>query len=175
MRKFKLGYSGIVMGLVLGAAIAPGQGAAANPAEAELPYCAVEIFPIDEPSRADNEAVCFGTPAEVTAFLAGKVARAAAASVAVGTVYKDAGGTGGSLTFFGSSGCSGVTFGFSTVPSGWENSISSLRATNSCWGTVYTATNYGGTRFNCTPFCSSLGALNDSVKSIVFRPTGTLG
>ena len=175
MRKYRLGYSGIVMALVLGAAIAPVQGAAANPAEAELPFCAVEIFPIGEQSGADDEAVCFGAPEEVRAFLAGSAARGAAASVAVGTVYKDAGGTGGSLTFFGSSGCSGVTFGFSTVPAGWENSISSLRAANSCWGTVYTATNYGGTRFNCTPFCSSLGALNDSVKSIVFRPTGTLG
>ncbi|MET4582962.1 hypothetical protein ABIE21_002472 [Conyzicola nivalis] len=175
MRKYKLGYSGVVLALVLGAATAPVQGAVANPVEVELPFCAVEIFPIGEQSDADGEAVCFGTPEEVTAFLSGNAARGAAASVAVGTVYKDAGGTGGSLTFFGSSGCSGVTFGFSTVPSGWENSISSLRATNSCWGTVYTATNYGGTRLNCTPFCSALGAVNDAVKSIVFRPTGTLG
>jgi len=174
MRKFTLGYSGIVMALVVGAAIAPAQVAAASQVESELPYCAVEIFPIGEQGEAAKETVCFGTPGEVTLYIAGGVARAAA-SVAVGTVYKDAGGAGGSLTFFGSSGCTGVTFGFPTVPSGWENGISSVRATYSCWGTVYAATNYGGTRLNCTPYCSVLGALNDSVKSIVFRPTGTLG
>jgi len=178
LRKFKLGNVAAMGLMVVGIAVIPVESASATAIEAELPHCAVEIFPVGQ--EASSEAECFATEAEVEAFLAGPPAsesggRAAAASVAVGTVYKDAGGTGGSLTFWGSSGCSAATFGFPTVPSGWDNAISSVRATNDCWATVYADASYGGSRLNCTPYCASIGARNDSVKSLVFRPTGTLG
>jgi len=182
MRKITAGYAGTVVALLLGAAILPAQAAVAEPTAPELAHCAVEIFELGENTEPPASAVCFATEDEVAAYLAAMdgsatddSSRATATSIAVGTVYKDAAGAGGSLTFWGSNGCAGATFGFATLASDWEISISSVRATNGCWGTVYAATNYGGTRLNCTPFCSALGALNDSVKSVVFRPSGTLG
>lgn len=180
MRNFRLSYAVVVGGIVAGMAIAPVQGAVAAPIESALSHCAIEIFPIGDIASSPTGAVCFATEDEVTAFLhgsaeSGRGARAAAAGVAVGTVYKDAGGAGGSLTFWGSSGCTGATFGFPTVPSGWDNSISSVRGSNSCWATVYADVNYVGSRVNCSPYCASIGSRNDSVKSLVFRPTGTLG
>lgn len=178
MRKFGLGVVGIAVALLVGGAVAPVQEATAAEVDEELPYCAVEIFPLG--ATGDSEAVCFATEAEVAQFLDRMAqsrdrARAVAASVVVGTVYKDANGAGGSLTFWGSSGCAGVTFGFPSLASGWDNSVSAVRASSGCWATAYSATNYGGSRLNCTPYCASVGALNDAVKSLVFRPTGTLG
>jgi len=180
MRKFGLGVVGIAVALLVGGTVVPVQGAAAAQVDEQLPYCAVEIFPLGTSEDSPAEAVCFATEAEVAQFLdrmaqSRDAARAVAASVVVGTVYKDANGAGGSLTFWGSSGCAGVTFGFPTLASGWDNSVSAVRASNGCWATAYAATNYGGSRLNCTPYCASVGALNDAVKSLVFRPTGTLG
>ena len=175
MGKFTFGYALVMVALAVGV---PTQGAIADPADAAKPHCVVEIFPVDQESAPDASPVCFATEEEVAAFLAGSHgpgSRAAAASIAVGTVYKDAGGTGGSLTFWGSSACSGVTFGFPTVPSGWDNSISSMRAATGCWGSLHAAANYGGSKLNCTPYGSSIGSLNDSVGSLVFRPTGQVG
>ncbi|WP_052241398.1 peptidase inhibitor family I36 protein [Microbacterium hominis] len=139
-------------------------------------HCAVQIHPIDE-QLADTNLVCFGSEAEVAQYVQGRggVARGAAASLIVGTVYKDHNGGGASLTFWGSTGCAGETFGFPTLASGWDNSISSARGSNGCWLTLYTTTGYGGSRLNCTPYCASIGSWNDNVKSLVFRPTGTFG
>jgi hypothetical protein len=142
-------------------------------------HCAVEVRPIDSGDRPADP-VCFGTEEEVGVYLSGvgvgsTDARGVAVSTIVGTVYKDADGGGESLTFWGSSGCSGVTFGFPSLASGWDNSISSARAANGCWVTLYTATNYGGSRLNCTPYCASVGTWNDNVKSLVFRPEGMFG
>jgi hypothetical protein len=153
---------------------------AASAKEASGPHCAVEVHPTatPEPSGAP---VCFDTEVEVAGYLASiGVAKtsargAAAASTVVGTVYQDTNGSGASLTFWGASGCSGVTFGFPSLASGWNNSISSVRASNGCWVTAYTATSYGGSRLNCTPYCASIGTWDDNVKSLVFRPNGTFG
>ena len=133
-----------------------------------------------ESAEVAADPVCFDTEDEVAEFIAGvgegeETARGIAASTVVGTVYKDHNGSGASLTFWGSSGCSGVTFGFPSLASGWDNSISSVRASNGCWVTLYTATSYGGSRLNCTPYCASIGSWNDNVKSLVFRPQGTFG
>ncbi|PVW02946.1 hypothetical protein DEA06_14310 [Microbacterium sp. Gd 4-13] len=151
---------------------------AAVPEDSES-HCAVQVLPIGSSDIADDP-VCFGTEDEVADYLAGggvggENTRGIAASTVVGTVYKDHNGSGASLTFWGSSGCSGVTFGFPSLASGWDNSISSVRATNGCWVTLYTATSYGGSRLNCTPYCASIGSWNDNVKSLVFRPQGTFG
>lgn len=147
--------------------------AAAEPVE----HCAVQIAPVDEPEA--YEPVCFKTEAAVQDYLdrlaSTDLSRGATASVAIGTVYKDAAGGGSSLTFWGSSGCSGVTFGFASLAAGWDNSISSAGGANGCWLTLYSSTSYGGSRLNCTPWCGSVFGLNDAVKSLVFRPNGTFG
>lgn len=164
-------------------AFSPAQPAAALAAVSDIvpvpEHCAVEAYAVGD-RRTPDEPVCFGSESEVSQYLDGLTgaateARAAAATTVIGTVYKDINSGGASLTFWGTSGCAGVTFGFPSLASGWNNSISSARGSNGCWLTLYTATNYGGSRLNCTPYCASIGAWNDNVQSIVFRPTGTFG
>lgn len=163
------------------AAVSFGSMPAANALSAEgtRAHCAVEIYPTGTINDSPEQ-VCFATEDEVAAYLTSigvgdSTARGAAVEAIVGTVYKDNNATGASLTFWGSSGCTGVTFGFPSLASGWDNSISSARASNGCWVTLYTTTSYGGSRLNCTPYCASVGTWNDNVKSLVFRPEGTFG
>jgi hypothetical protein len=180
MRTSSLSRAAIVGALVATLTVVPIQTAMAEPSPATLPYCAVEIFPVGESNHPPAEEVCFATEDEVAEFIAGTSqpdpgARAVAASVAVGTVYKDAGGAGASLTFFGANACAGESFGFPAVQSSWAGSISSVRAASGCWGTAFADVNYGGSRLSCSPYCSTLGGLNDSVRSLVFRPAGSNG
>lgn len=142
----------------------------------EANYCVVALTAIDAPAEP-TEPTCFNTESERDAYVSGasRLDAAAAASVVIGTVYRDEGYGGGSLTFTGSNGCAGVTYGFPSLNSDWANSISSAKATNGCWLTLYSAASYNGTRTNCTPSCPGVGALNDNVWSAVFRPSGTLG
>ncbi|SDS84672.1 peptidase inhibitor family I36 protein [Microterricola viridarii] len=169
------------VGAVIGAvALSLGSATTAVAVESSpaVEHCAVEAAQLGSTEEL-AEPVCFGTTDGLNAFLekvgAGNAARGVTANVLLGTVYKDANGTGASLAFYGSSGCAEVTFGFSTLTAGWDNSISSARGSNGCWLTLYTATNYGGSKLNCTPYCSSIGGWNDNVKSLVFRPAGTFG
>lgn len=175
-----------------GLAVAPAIAVEAAPATIEptavdpgrvTVHCAVEIRPIAEEAAAGSP-ICFTTERDVERYLGalsasrsapGSPSAATAASVAVGTIYSDSNGGGSSLTFWGSSGCAGVSYGFASLPSNWSSIISSGGGRNGCWATMYAATNYGGSRLNCTPWCGTLGAWNDAVGSIVFRPTGTWG
>jgi hypothetical protein len=137
-------------------------------------HCVAEALPLDV-DIAPAALVCFDTTAAADAYLDRATARSLAASVTVGTVYADSNYGGSSLTLWGSNGCAGVTFGFASLSGGWDSRISSARASNGCWVTLYSATSYGGSRITCTPSCSSIGSLNDQVRSLVFRPSGTWG
>lgn len=142
----------------------------------EASYCVVSLSPIDAPATPATPD-CFHTEADRDAFLSAQARSSAvvAASIVIGTVYRDEGYGGGSLTFTGANGCAGATYGYASLASDWANSISSAKATNGCWVTLYSATSYSGTRTNCTPSCPGVGSLNDNVWSAVFRPSGTLG
>jgi len=154
-------------------------GADASAARAEV-HCVVEVQPVDSTERQDAPR-CFPTKAEADGYLDASIAttdaasRSALSSVALGTVYADVNYGGSTLTFWGSSGCAGVTFGFSSLSGGWDSRISSAKAFNGCWVTMYRGTGYSGDRINCTPNCSSIGGLNDQIRSLVFRPWGTFG
>ncbi len=137
-------------------------------------HCAVEVEPLGEDITSPDP-VCFSSPEEVEHYLARARLATAAASVVLGTVYSDQNFAGSSLTYWGSSGCTGVTFGYPSVESGWSSAISSARAFNGCWVTLYSETSYGGTKLTCTPDCPGVGSLNDATRSLVFRPTGTWG
>ena len=141
-------------------------------------HCAIEAAVVSEADEM-AEPVCFNTSDELQIYLqsvgAGAVSRSAASNTIIGTVYQDTNASGARLTLWGSSGCAGETFGFPSLASGWDNSISSARGSNGCWVTLYTATNYGGSKLNCIPYCESIGGWNDNVKSLVFRPSGTFG
>lgn len=168
---------GMILG-VLALTLGPVTAASAVTGIPTEEHCAVEAAPLNS-TRQLAEPVCFGTIADLNVYVEsvgdGDAARGTEANVLIGTVYSDANETGASLAFYGSSGCSGVTFGFSSLASGWDNSISSGRGSNGCWLSMYTTTNYEGSTLNCTPYCSSIGGWNDNVKSLVFRPTGTFG
>lgn len=147
-------------------------------------HCALDLDVAAEAEELGLDApepICFASVEEVDRYLERRSVAAAdsrllaAASIAVGRIYKDAYKGGSSLTFWGSSGCTGVTFGFSSLSSAWSTSVSSLTGLSGCWATAYAATGYSGTRVNCTPYCATLGGLNDRVKSLVFRPIGTSG
>ena len=159
---------------------------AAHAPRAVEEHCVIGLDAVEAADRAGTEApepVCFATLDEVDRYLAEQTsddgsrltAAAASASIAVGRVFKNINKGGSSLTFWGSSGCAGVSFGFPTLTSGWDTSISSVTGLSGCWATAYTTTSYGGARSNCTPYCSNLGTNNDKVKSLVFRPVGTVG
>lgn len=174
---------------VFAAALSIATTAAAAPVPSETgEYCAVRIEPIGSAGPPATP-VCFDTQSEVDAYLAAITgdprARSAAsstssslstpsttASAVLGTVWKDAGYSGGSLSFYGSGTCSGVTYGFPSLDPSWQNTISSAKAFSSCWVSLYTATSYGGSQLLCTPNCSSLGSFNDRILSLVFRPAG---
>lgn len=178
MKQWNLASIG-VFSVVVAITLAPLSAADAQPVDDVGPHCAVEIQPINS-AEALTEPVCFNTDEEVSAYVRSigvrdSGARGVAANTIVGTVYMDADGGGQSLTFWGTSGCAAVTFGFPTLPSGWDTHISSVRASSGCWVTLYTSTNYGGSRLNCTPYCASIGTWNDNVRSLVFRPAGMFG
>lgn len=164
--------------------IAPGLLLAASPARAATPveHCVMQVS--ESSSALAPQPLCFGTTAEVEAYVRAGNAQSEmlprtsarqAGNTVIGTVYKDINGQGSSLTFWGANGCVGRTFGFSSLSAEWSKSISSVRGANGCWVTAYTTTGYGGSKLNCTPYCSSLGAWNDNVKSLVFRPKNTFG
>lgn len=148
---------------------------------AELPDPAIDCFP------TFGAAIEFVTAGEVVADSPAELERIAAAnggevttaaSVILGYEYKNVGYSGGSLVLYGSSGSgcgSSTTYGFRTMPTGWNNVISSARSYSGCWSTHYDYTGYGGTRTTCKGACSSLGTMNNRTSSIVFRPIGTYG
>lgn len=149
---------------------------------ADLPDPAIDCFP------TFGAAIEFITGGEVVAESPAELERVAAASddgtvstaasVVLGYEYKNTGYSGGSLVLYGSSGSgcgSSRTYGFSSMPSGWNNVISSARSFAGCWSTHYDLTSYGGTRVTCQGSCSSLGTMNNRTSSIVFRPVGTYG
>lgn len=125
-----------------------------------------------------QDPVCFETEAQRDAFAVSREARStsdrsASASTHIGTVWKDGNYRGSSMAYWGANGCAGRTFPFSSNTTGWG--ISSVKAANGCWATLYTAASYGGAKLNCTPNCAALGTWNDSVRSLIFRPKGTFG
>ncbi|MBA8817560.1 hypothetical protein FHX48_002665 [Microbacterium halimionae] len=159
--------------------------------------CTVGGLPItskDDVTRVPTVISCFDTVAAAKEFIAdgapgdlekllgvagetpSRTALAAESTVHVGTLWSSTGASGTSLLHWGTgSGCNGVTYGFPSLPSGWNDTARSARGYANCWVTTYANTSYGGSRLNCTPYCSTLGSLNGAVSSVVYRPSGTFG
>ncbi|WP_120494722.1 hypothetical protein [Microbacterium phyllosphaerae] len=111
-----------------------------------------------------------------TAGVSARSAVAAASTVTVGTAWTGASRTGAALIHYGAgSGCYGVTFGFPSIVSGWNNNVRSAEGLNNCWSSQYDGTSYTGGKLTCTPYCATLGALAGKISSIVYRPAGTWG
>lgn len=100
----------------------------------------------------------------------------AAATVTVGKVWTGTSRSGSVLIHWGSgSGCNGVTYGFPTLTSTWNNNIRSAEGFSNCWSSQYDGANYSGAVITCAPYCATLGSLAAKTSSIVYRPTGTFG
>lgn len=167
----------VTMALAVSALVPTAGVTSAAPETAAEVHCVGEALPVGSADPAP-EPVCFDTPEEAADFLEGVTqvhARGLAANVVLGTVYETANFGGSTYTFWGSSACNSATYGFASLTGGWDSRISSARSANGCWVTLYQATSYGGAKMTCMPNCSSVGGLNDQVRSIVFRPEGTIG
>lgn len=178
--------------LMMTAALGPAAASAATTSDAKTDRaCAVGTVPQrGEPDpHAPVVTSCFDTLAEAEAFIeAGapgdyeklvpqaRAARGAASTVIIGRQYTGDNRTGSVLVHWGSgSGCYGVTYGFSSLPSGWNDVIRSSEGFNNCWVTDYADVSYGGARANCTPYCGTLASLAGQTSSIVYRPWGSVG
>jgi len=134
---------------------------------------------------------CFNTAAEAEAFIEDGApgdyeelvgvqrphGRAAAgATVTIGRVWTATSRGGSELIHWGTgSGCYGVTYGFPTLPSGWNNRVRSAQGYNNCWASHYDGASYTGEVLTCAPYCSTMGFLAAKSSSIVYRPVGTFG
>jgi hypothetical protein len=181
--------------ILAGMLAAPAAAAGPLPAEDSGEVCAVGVHPVEPaaaPSGAEPlaepvvdcfptfaEAVLFATDGELSAVSPAELEEAvesesvAMASVVLGYEYKGSSFSGGSIVLYGTSGSgcgSGSTYGFSSMPTGWNNVVSSAKVFASCWSTHYDYTSYSGDRRTCTGSCSSLGTMNNRTSSILFRP-----
>jgi len=170
------------LGVAAVASAAPAAGSPGGEA------CVAELAPL-EPGQATSAVVsyqCFDTLAESVAFATDGAVRvpststtveeddeasieAAATSSLLGIEYTGSSWTGSSLALYGGgSGCSsGASYGFASMPGGWNNVISSARSYSGCTSRHYDGTSYTGSSYLCG--CGSMGTMNNRTSSILFR------
>jgi hypothetical protein len=185
----KLLYSAV---LAVTLVLAPSHAATASePTVDEVCTVGGLAVPDGEPISTDVPFVmsCFDTIAEAEAFIdagapgdlelllgEGAASRAAATTVTIGRIWTGTSRTGSVLIHWGAgTGCYGVTYGFPSLGSGWNDNVRSAQGYNNCWSSQYEHSSYGGLVVTCTPYCSSLGSLAAKTSSIVYRPNGTFG
>ncbi|GEM_PF-1205159 len=104
---------------------------------------------------------------------------AAASSLVLGVLWRDASYKGASKVLYGSgtNGCyGGSTYGFPNLANLLMNNVVSSATTYAgCWVTLYDSYSYAGTKKNCTPHCATLGSFDNKASSVVYRPVGQLG
>ncbi len=90
-------------------------------------------------------------------------------SYVVGIDYRDSGYSGDTLIWEAPAPCSpSVSYATPTMPSGWDNKVSSAQAYADCniwWH--YQNASYGGSQHLCT--CSSMGTMNDKTSSEIWE------
>jgi hypothetical protein len=109
------------------------------------------------------------TPEDLDAPMLNNVA---AATYVIGIEYTAANYGGASYIFGASATCSPATFGVTSMPAGWNETISSARAFSGCNHSYhYEHTSYTGAVKDCGTDCSYIGdALNDRTSSIRWTP-----
>ena len=171
-------------------AIAPAGGTAVPAPDAGQAaggrHCIVQISPLLPGQAASTVSAprCFSTFAEAIAAVSGGTVRLpsavtprtltqrmlrperAAATVVLSIDYRDSGFGGTSLTWYdsGTAGCAANTYSASSMPSGWNDQVSSSQRYDSCTHNPhYEHVNFGGAIYPCT--CSSMGVMNDKTSS----------
>jgi hypothetical protein len=62
--------------------------------------------------------------------------------------------------------CSGTAYGGTTMPTGWNDIVSSAYVYSNCTDFEnYQHSSYGGLRIDCTPGCPAMGSMNDQTSS----------
>jgi hypothetical protein len=90
----------------------------------------------------------------------------AAAQTVISVDYRDSGFSGISLTWYvsGTSACATNNYSAASMPSGWNDEVSSSQRYDSCTTNPhYEHVNFGGAIYRCT--CSSMGVMNDKTSS----------
>lgn len=123
-----------------------------------------------------EEFVEAGAPGDLEQLIPRARGGATLSTVIVGKQYTGTSRSGAVLVQWGTgSGCYGVTYGYPSMPFGWNDEVRSSEGFSNCWVSNYTATSYGGSVLNCTPYCSSMGSFAAVTSSVVYRPSGTFG
>jgi hypothetical protein len=96
------------------------------------------------------------------------------ASVLLGTEYANANFGGASLNLFGSGGCdnsSDVDFRFASLPTGWNDRITSFRSFSNCAQQLFRSVNFTGGALTLiiTSLANVGSAANDQASSITFN------
>lgn len=92
---------------------------------------------------------------------------AEAATYVIAIDYENTGYGGSSLIWQQSSPCTpSIGYSASSMPSGWNDRLSSTRGYSDCTKNVlYEHQSWGGTKRTCLPDCSSVGTMNDKTSS----------
>ncbi|MBN0041609.1 hypothetical protein JN535_15695 [Cellulosimicrobium cellulans] len=133
------------------------------------------------PAQVEGLVAELNASASVAPRLAGteRAAAAAASSLVLGVLWRDANYKGASKVLYGSgtNGCyTGSTYGFPNLANLLMNNVVTSATTYAgCWVTLYDSYNYAGAKKNCTPHCATLGTFDNRASSVVYRPVGQLG
>lgn len=155
-------------------------GGVAVPVGQPLPAEIPTVISCFESVTEAEQFIADGAPGDIEQILeaipAARIAAAVASTVTIGKVWTGASRSGSVLIHWGTgSGCYGVTYGFPTLASGWNNNIRSAEGQSNCWASHYDTTSYGGNVLTCAPYCATLGFMEARSSSIVYRPVGTFG
>jgi len=113
-------------------------------------------------------------PAFARAMSAQPTATATVASVLLGTEYANANFGGASLSLFGSGRCdtsADADFRFASLPTGWNDRITSFRSFSNCAQQLFRNTNFGGGSLTIiiTSLANVGAAANDQASSLTFN------
>jgi hypothetical protein len=164
--------------LILGAAAlsllagsAPAQAGASSPGR----HCVVWISPATNGGHSPLSPLhCFTTQATANRFATGPApsrfqtttGQIATASTRISIDYDSSGFTGTTLTWTvaNSAGCNGYNYSAASMPSGWNDRVSSSHSYNGCANNDhYHDTNFLGAGIVCT--CSTMGTMNNQTSS----------
>lgn len=160
----------------------------------EPPHCVVQIEPVKpgEKTSEMSEPVCFDnfsdavyfatdglvrlsssvTPSQVTEETLNPAGARRSTVIGQDYNYQNFGGTTITWTTSNPDGCSqGATFWASSMPSGWNNKVSSARSYQGCstyWHYDYPS--FGGSKIDCGWSCATMGAMDNQTESESWAP-----
>ncbi len=182
--KHRLGLVLPLVGLLLsGSAVSASAASAHTASSGKGQYCTAEAQPTG--SSVTPTATCYSTfSASIRAATGGRVrlpasakpgsvtpdqlnagANAPSSTFVLSIDYKDINFSGATLTWTQSNGCGSFQAG--SMPSGWNDVVSSVITESGCANTLYKNINFGGTTFSIgrNSSAAKLGTFNDQTSS----------